>query len=64
MTFQAHQLEVLPLKPVSPTCTDHDDDCPGVRDKLKCYLYDPQRGMCPYLRGTDGVLPLEGKSHG
>ncbi len=35
---------------VDTTCKDHDEDCPGIRDKVACYLYDPGRGMCPYLR--------------
>lgn len=33
-----------------PICADHDEDCPGVVNKLKCWLYDPCRGMCPFLR--------------
>lgn len=35
------------------TCADYDDECPDVRDKVACYLYDPGRGMCPYLRSED-----------
>jgi hypothetical protein len=31
-------------------CSDLDDDCPGVINKVKCWLYDPGRGMCPWLR--------------
>jgi hypothetical protein len=31
-------------------CMDQDDDCEDVKDKVHCWLYDPQRGMCPYLR--------------
>ena len=37
----------------TPTCSDFDEDCDEVRDKVICYLYDPQRGMCPYLRADD-----------
>ena len=33
-----------------PTCTDFDSDCKEIPDKLRCYLYEPCRGMCPYLR--------------
>ncbi|MHC2406973.1 hypothetical protein ACVMGC_011517 [Bradyrhizobium barranii subsp. barranii] len=40
-------------------CTDFDNDCkdvPGVapdgfvRSHLTCWLYDPTRGWCPFLR--------------
>ena len=34
-------------------CKDHDEDCVGVECKVTCWLYDPARGMCPYLRGND-----------
>ncbi|MFM0566952.1 hypothetical protein PQQ88_01210 [Paraburkholderia caledonica] len=27
--------------------------CLGVVDKVHCWLYDPQRGMCPYLEATN-----------
>lgn len=33
-------------------CADYDEDCPDVRCKVSCWLYDPQRGMCPYLRAA------------
>jgi len=33
-----------------PTCRDYDEDCQDVKDKIHCYLYDPAKGMCPYLR--------------
>lgn len=33
-----------------PTCRDFDDDCDEIADKVHCYLYDPAKGMCPYLR--------------
>lgn len=33
-----------------PRCRDYDNDCPEVENKLKCYLYDPAKGYCPYLR--------------
>lgn len=35
---------------VLPTCTDYDEDCWTIPDKVHCYLYDPVKGMCPYLR--------------
>lgn len=34
----------------TPDCKDYDEDCEGVQDKTFCWLYDPQKGMCPYLR--------------
>ena len=33
-----------------PRCTDFDEDCEDVEDKVKCFLYDPAKGYCPYLR--------------
>jgi hypothetical protein len=35
---------------MTPDCGDKDEDCPGVEDKVHCWLYAPERGMCPYLR--------------
>ena len=31
------------------TCADYDEDCYGIEDKAHCYMYDPTRGMCPFL---------------
>jgi hypothetical protein len=31
-------------------CADHDEDCPGVACKTTCWLYQPERGFCPYLK--------------
>lgn len=36
-------------RPEPPRCTDCDDDCPGW-DALACWLYDPAKGFCPFLR--------------
>lgn len=36
--------------PVTPDCRDFDEDCHDIKDKVHCYLYDPAKGMCPYLR--------------
>lgn len=33
-------------------CADKDEDCDDVRNKVVCWLHDPGRGMCPYLRGS------------
>lgn len=30
-------------------CKDFDEDCYGIEDKVHCYLYDPTKGMCPFL---------------
>jgi hypothetical protein len=40
----------------TPDCGDKDEDCPGIEDKVNCWLYAPERGMCPFLRtgGTNG----------
>lgn len=35
-----------------PTCSDHDGDCAEVEDKVHCWLYDPAKGMCPFLRAA------------
>jgi hypothetical protein len=37
-----------------PRCRDFDEDCHDVHDKLRCYLCDPAKGYCPYLRAEDG----------
>lgn len=33
-------------------CSDRDEDCHNVVDKTACWLYDPARGMCPFLRSA------------
>ena len=43
---------------VPRTCIDLDEDCPGVPCKVRCWLYDPQRGMCPYLRSDPETADL------
>lgn len=30
-------------------CADYDDDCADIPCKVHCWLYDPERGICPYL---------------
>lgn len=32
-----------------PVCSDFDDDCDSIVDKVHCWLYDPAKGRCPYL---------------
>ena len=39
-------------------CLDFDEDCEGVPDRtvfrthLSCWLYAPERGWCPFLKGA------------
>lgn len=40
-------------RPVPPRCKDFDEDCDDVADKVHCWLYDPAKGYCPYLRNGD-----------
>lgn len=43
-------------------CKDHDEDCPSIFAEgkaLRCWLYDPSKGFCPYLRPTDELEPAE-----
>jgi len=37
------------------TCKDLDEDCFSIHAEggcLACWLYDPAKGMCPFLRST------------
>ena len=43
-------LELAVPEKEPPMCSDHDNECPLVKDKLKCWLYAPEHGYCPYLR--------------
>lgn len=40
------------LLPVVAICADHDADCDHVENKVGCWLYDPARGFCPFLRSN------------
>lgn len=31
-------------------CSDFDDDCEGVENKVRCWLYNPSCGICPFLK--------------
>ena len=31
-------------------CADFDEDCEGVKDKVKCWLHQPECGLCPFLK--------------
>jgi len=50
--------EVIPIRAI-PTqatdCSDKDDDCQDVANKVKCWTYAPERGMCPYLRAAAAI---------
>lgn len=37
-----------------PKCRDFDEDCDDVSDKVHCYLHDPAKGYCPFLRLSGG----------
>ena len=32
-------------------CRDFDEDCFGITDKLACWKYAPEQGVCPFLAG-------------
>jgi hypothetical protein len=31
-------------------CSDLDDDCEDIENKVRCWLHAPEKGMCPWLR--------------
>lgn len=45
-------LTAEPAKTHCPSCSDFDEDCEDIADKVHCYVYAPERGMCPYLRAA------------
>ena len=46
-------LEKIKIKVVGESpyrrCMDYDHECPDVKDKAACWLYQPERGYCPFL---------------
>jgi uncharacterized OB-fold protein len=36
-------------------CSDLDDDCNDVTCKTCCWLYQPWRGLCPYLYSQEDL---------
>lgn len=42
--------EAKPVDPLAPCnrCRDFDKECEGL-DYVKCWLYDPGKGWCPFL---------------
>lgn len=33
-----------------PRCSDFDDECVDVVDKVRCWLHMPECGYCPFLK--------------
>jgi hypothetical protein len=33
-------------------CSDFDEDCKEVKNKTLCWLYQPECGLCPYLKNN------------
>lgn len=31
-------------------CSDYDDECVDVKDKARCWFYNPSDGVCPFMR--------------
>jgi len=31
-------------------CADFDEDCDGVTNNTLCWLYQPEKGLCPFLK--------------
>lgn len=50
MTLEITEQPVKLVRHDERTCTDYDEDCEDVRCKATCWVYAPERGMCPYLR--------------
>jgi hypothetical protein len=34
-----------------PRCSNYDDGCSEVCSKMECFMYDPEKGYCPFLSG-------------
>ena len=51
MTEVAEKVELPELRQ-GCDCSDRDEDCEDIEDKTSCWLYAPERGMCPYLRAA------------
>ena len=39
----------MPKQEEIPVCSDFDEDCAEVVDKVNCWLYAPECGTCPFL---------------
>jgi hypothetical protein len=40
--------EALPVE-LEVICSDFDEDCEEVENKVNCWLYQPECGLCPFL---------------
>lgn len=49
MSDELMKLERVDSRPSPPRCSDFDEDCDSIEDKLHCWLYDPAKGACPFL---------------
>jgi hypothetical protein len=47
-TVDSKEVEVKEQEP--PRCSDFDEDCVDVKDKVWCWLHAPECGECPYLK--------------
>lgn len=36
-------------------CSDFDDDCKDVTNKTICWMHQPECGLCPFLKGDQGM---------
>ena len=41
------------VKQPKEQCIDFDSDCLLVKDYLTCWVYDRERGHCPFLQNKD-----------
>ncbi len=55
--YKVAELEGVPVVAVAlartcdgPMCSDLDNECPDVLDKVACWLHAPELGLCPYLQ--------------
>jgi hypothetical protein len=40
--------DITPIE-TEVVCSDFDKDCEGVKNKVNCWLYQPECGLCPFL---------------
>ena len=53
MTTSEEQDEIIEIK-TEVVCSDFDEDCEGVKNKVNCWLYQPECGLCPFLKQPRG----------
>ncbi len=44
-------LEATATSDQPPMCADLDSDCTEVENRVVCWMYAPEQGICPYLQG-------------